>query len=313
MFAAIPPRRLMFLAAAMLLSLVTALTVRGWIEHVRTESQPAVKEAEAPPPKMVLVASKPLPAGHFLKADDFAWQSWPDQNVARSYMLQGVVSADTLVGSVVKSGIAAGEPITDLRIVKKGDRGFLAAVLTPGFRAITVQMQSNTGLSGLVIPGDRVDLILTMGVPGASKDSPERKVSETVLEDIRVLAVDQRMDDQSSDATMARTTTLEVTPKQAEIVTLLTEMGKLSLTLRSIGTAENDAQDHQPTVTWDNEATELPFLGRHAGAPTQSAKIEVYRGSNKSSVDFSTGIAVESGGVPAAPAAPAQPKAGGSK
>jgi pilus assembly protein CpaB len=221
-------------------------------------------------------------------------------------MIEGAVNSDALIGSVVKSGIGAGEPITDTRIVKKGDRGFLAAILTPGFRAITVQMQSNTGLSGLVIPGDRVDLILTMGVPSATKDTPERKVSETVLEDIRVLAVDQRMDDQSSDATMARTTTLEVTPKQAEVVTLLTEMGKLSMTLRSVGSAENDAQPHQPTVTWDSEATELPFLGRHTpSGPTQSSKIEVFRGANKSSVDFSTGVAVETGNAPAAAPKPA--------
>jgi pilus assembly protein CpaB len=318
MFATISPRRLMFIAAAMLLSLVTALTVRGWVEHGRTGSQPAVQKAEAPSPNMVLVAAKPLPAGHFIKPEDLTWQSWPDDNIARSYMMKGVVNSDTLLGSVVRTGIGAGEPITDTRIVKKGERGFLAAILTPGTRAITVQMQSNTGLSGLVIPGDRVDLILTMSVPNSS---PERKVSETVLQDIRVLAVDQRMDDQSSDATMARTTTIEVTPKQAEIVTLLTEMGKLSMTLRSVGSAENDAQPHRPTMTWDSDATDLPFFRhRPSNGSLHSERVEVTRGTANSSVDFSSGVAVESGRVPTesatgvgAATAKAIGKAGGAK
>jgi pilus assembly protein CpaB len=321
MFATISPRRLMFLAAAMLLSLVTALTVRGWVEHVRTQSQPAAQKTEAATPKMVLVAAKPLPAGHFIKTEDLTWQSWPDANIASSYMVKGVVKSDTLVGSVVRTGIGAGEPITDTRIVKKGEHGFLAAILTPGMRAITVQMQSNTGLSGLVIPGDRVDLILTMSVPGSSKEAPERKVSETVLQDIRVLAVDQRMDDQSNDAPMARTTTIEVTPKQAEIVTLLTEMGKLSMTLRSVGSAENDAQPHHPTMTWDSDATDLPiFRHRPSLGRSYSERVEVTRGMTNSSVDFSSGVAVESGRVSAEPAsgvgaaaAKAISKAGGAK
>src|SRR5665213_1988056 len=244
---------------------------------------------------MVMVAAKSLPAGHFIKAEDLAWQSWPDQNTPPAYMVQGAVAPDVIVGSVVRNGIAQGEPITDVRIVKKGDRGFLAAVLAPGFRAITVQLQANAGLSGLVIPGDRVDLILTMTLPAAGKDAVERRVSETALQDIRVIAVDQRLDDQATDAPTAKTTTLEVTPKQAEIVTLLTDMGKLSMTLRSVGSAENDALAHEPSITWDNEATDLPFLKHRqtaaTGNPGGNDAVSVMRGTAKSVVDFPTGIA----------------------
>lgn len=299
MFATLPPRRLLLLATAMLLSLVTALVVRAWVEHVRTEAAaPVAKIAAAAAPKMILVAAKALPAGHFLRTEDFTWQSWPDDDLSKSYMVKGAINLDTVVGSVVKSGIAMGEPITDVRIVKKGERGFLAAIVTPGFRAITVSLQAGAGLSGLTIPGDRVDLILTMDVPSASKDSQPRRMSETVLQDIRVLAVDQKIDDEAHNAPLARTATLEVTPKEAEVVTLLTEMGKLSMTLRSVGSAENDAKPHHPTLTWDTEAVEMPFLHRRSGASGPSEQVEVIRGTSKSSVAFTDGHAVETAAAP---------------
>ena len=279
MFTTIPPRRLMLLAAAMGLSLITALIVRGWVENSRQDAAPAVVEA----PKvgtMVLVAAKPLPAGHFIKDEDLKWQSWPDDNLSPTYLLQGAITTDAIVGSVARAGIAAGEPITDERIVKKGDRGFLAAIVTPGFRAITVTMVSNAGLSGLAIPGDRVDVLLTVTTPSTNKDMPDRKYTETVMQDIRVLAVDQRINDQSDDSVMARTATLEVTPKQAEMVTLMQELGKMSMTLRSVGTAENDAKPHAPTLTSDNEA--MGVLGLNKGGSSNG--IDVVRGTDRTTV-----------------------------
>ncbi|HYL34172.1 MAG TPA: Flp pilus assembly protein CpaB [Stellaceae bacterium] len=309
MFATLPPRRLLLLATAMVLSLVTALVVRAWVEHVRTEAAGpvAAQMAAPPPPKMILVAAKALPAGHFIRTEDLTWQSWPDNDVSKSYMVKGAINLDTIVGSVAKSGIAPGEPISDLRIVKKGDRGFLAAIVTPGFRAITVPLQSGVGLSGLAMPGDRVDLILTMDVPSGDKNAQPRRLSETVLQDIRVLAVDQKIDDQAHDSPLARTATLEVTPKQAEVVALLPEMGKLAMTLRSVGTAENDAQPHQPTLTWDTDAVEMPFAHhRTGGTSTASDQVDIVRGTSKSSIDFTGGRAVETA---AAPPAPAQPQA----
>jgi pilus assembly protein CpaB len=301
---------MMLLGAAMGLSLITALLVRAWVDNVREQSAAPVVAAEpAKPVKVVLVAAKGLPAGHFLKAEDFAWVSWPDDNIGPGYMLQGVANTDALLGSVVRTGIAAGDPITDMHLVKRGEHGFLAAILTPGMRAITVPITAGAGLSGLVIPGDRIDIILSMSVPGASKDGPERKLSETVMQDIRVLAVDQRLDDQASDAIMALATTLEVTPKQAEIVTLLGDVGKLSMTLRSVGSAENDSEPHAPSITWENEATQLPFLNQPKAATAKaydSSHVDVVRGSTKSVVNFNAnGDAVESTDQPAQAPAPA--------
>lgn len=312
MFATLPPRRLLLLATAMVLSLVTALVVRAWVEHVRTEAAAPVAQMAAPaPPKMILVAAKPLPAGHFIRTEDLTWQSWPDNDVSKSYMVKGAVNLTTIVGSVAKSGIAQGEPITDLRIVKKGDRGFLAAIVTPGYRAITVLLQSGAGLSGLAMPGDRIDLILTMDVPSADKSTQPRRMSETVLQDIRVLAIDQKINDQAHDAPLARTATIEVTPKQAEVVALLPEMGKLAMTLRSVGTAENDAEPHRPTLTWDTDAVEIPFAHHRTAGPSATPdQIDVIRGTAKSSVEFSGGRAVETASTPPAAASSAIGAAG---
>lgn len=290
MFATIPPRRLILLAAAMGLSLVTALVVRGWVETVRREATPVAIVQPVKPPTMILVAAKALPAGHFIKAEDLKWQSWPDDNMASSYLAQGAVTTDAIVGSVVRNGISIGEPITDTRIVKKGERGFLAAIVTPGFRAITVTMASNAGLSGLAMPGDRVDVLLTMSVPSANKDAPERKFTETVMQDVRVLAIDQKMDDQTNDGVLAHSATLEVTPKQAETVTLLQDLGKMSMTLRSVGSAENDAGIHEPTVTSESDLTALLGLrapAKAAGPASSSDRIEVVRGTQRSVVDVS--------------------------
>ena len=281
--------RPILLTIAFALALTTALIVRSWVEASRSHPalQTMAQEAPKPAAKMVLVASTTLPAGHFLKTADMTWQSWPNTTLMPEYIVQGAhANEETLVGSVVRSGIAAGEPITAGRLVKKGDRGFLAAVLTPGFRAVTVPLTAKEGLSGLVVPGDRVDVILTTQVPGVAKEAP-RRVSETVLGNIRVLAIDQRLDDKSSEAVMAHTVTLEVTPKQAEILPLVGEMGKLSMALRSISSPDHDLAAARPTMTWDNEATGLGQKGPAAGE--SGARLTVTRGTKDTTVAFPRG------------------------
>src|SRR6266852_865422 len=179
--------------------------------------------------------------------------------------------------------VTKGEPISDGRVVRPGDRGFMAAVLTPGNRAVTVPVTPSSGLAGFVFPGDRVDVILTMTIQPdkeGEKVEKERRASETVLTGIRVLATDQRADDQKREVTVAKTATLEVTPKQAEVIAVVSEMGKISLSLRSL------AQDgEQVTVanthTWDNDAARLLRALHGTGH-----KVSVVRGSERKDVDF---------------------------
>jgi len=160
-------------------------------------------------------------------------------------------------------GLNDGEPITDTRVVRPGERGFLAAVLTAGYRAITVNLTPSSGLAGLVFPGDRVDLVASFKVEYEGKSDGSTHLphwaSETVESNLRVLAVDQRVDDQNKEIVVAKTATLEVTPKQAEIIAIVAELGKFSLSLRSMAQEDEPAPTDQEltSYTWDSEAARM--------------------------------------------------------
>jgi pilus assembly protein CpaB len=288
-------RRMLLLTAALALSLATAMIVRAWVNEARLS---AIASGPSDAPKQavtkILVATHALPAGQFLQPNDMEWQPWPDSGLNSSYILQGARDLTDVAGSVVRAAISAGEPITDDRLIKKGDRGFLSAIMSPGTRAVTVQLQQNAGLGGLVLPGDHVDVVLTAVIPGNGPSDPEHRASETVLEDIRVLAIDQKMSDMSNETVMARSATLEVTPKQAEILALVSDMGKLSLTLRAIASGDEkpmttgkNGEPAKASVTWDNEATDLGLRPHSAPAAANSdTQVSVVRGDDSKSVDF---------------------------
>jgi pilus assembly protein CpaB len=288
-------RRMLLMTAAFALSLATAMIVRAWVNEARL-SAVAAGPTEAPKQAVtkILVATHALPAGQFLQPNDLAWQPWPDSGLNSSYILEGSRQLTDVAGSVVRAAISAGEPVTDDRLIKKGDRGFLSAIMAPGTRAVTVQLQQNAGLGGLVLPGDHVDVVLTAVIPGNGPSDPEHRASETVLEDIRVLAIDQKMSDMSNETVMARSATLEVTPKQAEILALVSDMGKLSLTLRAIAAGDDKpmtinarGEPAKPSVTWDNEATDLGLKPHSAPAAASSdLKVDIVRGDKANSVDF---------------------------
>jgi pilus assembly protein CpaB len=190
---------------------------------------------------------------------------------------------------VVRRRIAAGEPITDGLVVKPGDRGFLAAVLEPGMRAVSVPINAISSHSGLIFPGDRIDLILTQALSTNEGEDSVRRVSETVLQDIRIIAMGADTNDDPAEGKAnqkAKTATFEVTPAQAEQVTLLTELGKLSLSLRSLAvpaTAEVAALPEAPGLTWDRDVSRVLRSGRI------STRLLVLRGSNSEDVQVQEG------------------------
>jgi pilus assembly protein CpaB len=253
------PRTLILALVALSIAGATALFARHWLESQRAV---VVATAPAPTPTVesteVLVAKESIPAGTFVKRDHLRWQPWPDNGVAESYAVKGKADMADFVGAVVRQGITAGEPITSFRVVRPGDRGFLAAVLKPGTRAVSVSVSPETGISGLVFPGDRVDLILAQGFREINAEqAPMRRASETVLTDIRVIAIDQKTNDQNEKAAVVKTVTLEVTPKQAERVAVAAELGKLSLSLRSLAIGEDVAAADTRGPTWDSEVSNV--------------------------------------------------------
>jgi pilus assembly protein CpaB len=193
--------------------------------------------APKPEPQLrVLAAARSLPAGHLIQPDDLVWTQWDkeDQRLP-SYFAEGDHRPDELHGAVVRRGIEQGSPLVQGRLVKPGEQGFLAAVMEPGMRAVAVRINEVTGIAGLVFPGDRVDLLLTQRVQRPNDpERAERFASETVLTNLRVLAIDQSTNDQTATPQTAEIVTVEVTPKQAELVTLMSELGQLSLSLRSL-------------------------------------------------------------------------------
>jgi len=253
-------RLLAFALAAVIFAGGAALLARNWIDAQRaalTASLPARAPERAA--RQVLVAARDVPTGHFLKRAHLRWQAWPDETIAESYIQEAdnQSAPDDLVGAVVRSRIAAGEPVTLGRVVKPGERGFLAAVLAPGMRAISVQVDATTGTAGFIFPDDRIDLILSHGIKrGKGEAGQIRRASETVLRDLRVLAIDQNIDDRDGKPALGKTATLEVTPRQAELITVAAQIGKLTLALRSLASEADDAQAPRAgTVAWDSDVS----------------------------------------------------------
>jgi pilus assembly protein CpaB len=281
-------RRIIVLLIAVIAAGGTAMYARSWIEGQQTPvaiAAPAPQEAR----HEVLVADVDLPAGSFVKPQHLRWQRWPTDDVPETYVLRGVRTEEEIVGAVVRRGIGTGEPITDGAVVKPGDRGFLAAVLSPGMRAVSVPITATSGNSGLIFPGDRVDLILTQTLLPDAGQGSTRMVSETVLKNIRIIAMGSETGedtDEGGNNEKAKTATLEVTPSQAESVTLVTELGKLSLSLRSLA-ADEEAEGAVPVAaesfTWDRDVSRVLRTGR------LSSRLLVLRGSNIEDVQVQQG------------------------
>lgn len=281
-------RRIIVLLIALVAAGGTAMYARSWVA-----SQQAVQTA-APAPKEeiheVLVADTDLPAGTFVKPQHLRWQRWPTDDVPASYVLKGVRSDAEMVGAVVRRRIAAGAPIIDGAVVKPGERGFLAAVLEPGMRAVSVPINPTSANSGLIFPGDRVDLILTQSLVTSEAEGSVRRVSETVLNNIRIIAMGTATSDdpeQGEANEKAKTATFEVTPQQAEKVALLTELGKLSLSLRSLAATPTSEQvaalPETGTLTWDRDVSSVLRSGRI------SSRLLVLRGRKSEDVQVQEG------------------------
>jgi pilus assembly protein CpaB len=236
-------KKLALLVGALVIAVVTAIMAKNMFAGA-SAPQAAAAQAAVPVGPKVLVAKKALPVGTIIDADSFTFQPWPKELMQSAYYVEGSPDSNpsSLMGTVVRYAITAGQPVTRGSLVGPQDRGFLAAALGPGMRAITVPVNVSSGVAGFVFPGDHVDLVLTSNVEGGG-DGPALKVSETIIRNLRVLATDQRTDEKDKDGkTVVKTfsnVTLEVTPRIAEKIAVAQSLGTLSLSLRSI--ADNDS------------------------------------------------------------------------
>lgn len=284
------PRTLLVAIVALSLAAGTAFFVQGWLTKQRDELYASLPKAapKSDAPK-ILVARTSLPAGVILTAGHLEWKEWPEDGVSKAFIVQGAgkVAEKAIHGAVLRRVIGAGEPVTEDRVVKAGERGFLAAVLTQGMRAVSVPVTATSGISGFVFPGDRIDLILAHTFQsGEGQARKINRASETLLTDVRVLAVDQKTATEEGTAVVAKTATLEVTAAQAEIVAVSVTLGELSLSLRSLrrehlltGNAEEDHDrpaTRGKTITRDRDVSRLI---RRLGGTAQERVVHVVRGS----------------------------------
>ncbi|MDB5690317.1 MAG: Flp pilus assembly protein CpaB [Sphingomonas bacterium] len=227
-------RKLALLLGALLMAGVSAFMARSMFAGA---GAPQAEAAEMQNGPQILVATRGLPVGTIIDPDSFRYQPWPKDLIDSAYYIKGQNEPQNLPGTVVRYAITAGQPITQGALVKPGDRGFLAAALGPGMRAVTVSMSAQTGVGGFVFPGDRVDLVLTQDVAGGGDGAP-LKTSETIVRNLRVLATDQRTSSETEEGkapvTTYSTVTMEATPRIAEKIAVAQSIGQLSLSLRSI-------------------------------------------------------------------------------
>jgi pilus assembly protein CpaB len=256
-------KKIALLVCALFVAAVTAVMARSLFGSTATPL--AVAAAPVPTGPQVLVATKPLPVGTILGPDSVRFQPWPKDLVDGAYYKRGDVGADPLKlqGMVVRNGITVGQPVTQGSLVSPKDRGFLAAALTPGMRAVTVSVSGASAVAGFVFPGDRVDLVLAQDIavnstatakPNADSpvsatvtDDRQLHASETIIRNIRVLATDQRFDNQPTaegkqTVSNFSLVTLEATPKMAEKIAVAQKIGALSLSLRPLADTSQDLE-----------------------------------------------------------------------
>ena len=242
-------RKIMLIVGALIIAISAAFGVN---QIMRGASAPPARAAAAPDitGPMILVATRQLPVGTIIGPDAFRFQPWPKELVEKAYFLKDKTDANTLVGTVVRHPITAGQPLTQGALVHPDDRGFLAAALGPGMRAVTVKVSQEQGVAGFVFPGDRVDVLLSQEISveeGSAYPDKQIYAAETIIRNVRVLATDQRYNaEDDTGKTPVRTfgsVTLEATPEIAEKIAVAQSMGRLSLALRPLAesTGELDA------------------------------------------------------------------------
>ncbi len=231
--------------AARVVVLTVALGAGGVAAMLAGRSdKPPEPKAEAPRFDTVdiLVAKSDIPRGQTISPADMQWEAWPASSAGGNFIRKTdrPKAFDNLTGMLVRAPFVAGEPIREAKLVNSKGSGFMAAILPSGMRAVSTQISPETGAGGFILPNDRVDVILT---PRGSRDADKggSATSETILRNIRVLAIDQTIEEKNGQkVVVGKTATIELTSNQAETLALSQQLGTLSLALRSIADASGD-------------------------------------------------------------------------
>jgi len=236
--------------AARVVVLTVALAAGGVAALLagRSDKTPApVVEAPKFDTVDVLVAKADIPRGQTLTPADFSWEAWPSSSASSNFIRKKdrPKALENLTGMIVRAPFVAGEPIREAKLVNAKGSGFMAAILPSGMRAVSTQISPETGAGGFILPNDRVDVIMT---PRTSRDADKGgNSSETILRNIRVLAIDQTVEEKNGQkVVVGKTATLELSSSQAETLALSQQLGTLSLALRSIADGSSNDSNSDP-------------------------------------------------------------------
>jgi pilus assembly protein CpaB len=235
---------------ARILILFIALAAGGIAAMLAGRSDRPVQIAEAPVAPVdtvdVLVAGGDIGLGQSVNANQLRWQTWPTAAASGNFIRRDdrPDAINQLSGSIARSPFSTGEPIRETRLIKAQGSGYMAAILPSGMRAVSTDVTPETGAAGFILPNDRVDVILSRRDREAEKATGvEVHSSEIILSNVRVLAIDQTVEEKGNQrVVVGKTATLELTPRQAETLVLSRTMGQLSLALRSIQDSQGSAE-----------------------------------------------------------------------
>jgi pilus assembly protein CpaB len=225
---------------------LAAATGAGFIA-MSLANRPVQQQEAAPAPTIeteeVLVAAGNISLGTALSSDKVRWQEWPKAGVSPEFLTRTTApdAAGTMDGAIARAGFFAGEPIREVKLVRS-DRGYMSAILPAGQRAVATNISTATSAGGFILPNDHVDVIMTRPLEGGDQG---QYITETILQNVRVLAIDQTVEEQDGKpVVVGETATLQLTQRQAEVLTVAQQMAaRLALTLRSVSDAREDQTD----------------------------------------------------------------------
>ena len=240
-----------------------------WLAQVRfrniSVSSPQAEESQKARPA-ILTALTSIPSGTLLRENDFGWKEIKPGKAQPGQITRGSVSKNEYLGAITRKDFSEGEALSASQLVKTSDRRFLAAVLHPGYRAVSISVDAPQTASGLVLPGDYVDVILVQNFGDNVATAAHRSVGETVLRNVRVVAVDRSLETldkadgnakKLNEVRVPKTITLEANEQQAQKLFVAMQLGKLQLAVRPLQGAAHDLteENHSYQPVWASDVS----------------------------------------------------------
>src|SRR5262249_32691878 len=210
----------------------------------------------------VLIATEDIGIGHTITSQNMTWQAWPAANVGPQFIQKKNApdALNSLSGSIVRIAFAAGEPVREAKIIKAGASGYIAALLPAGMRAIAMEISPEAGAGGFILPNDHVDVLLTRV---EKLNNEEFVTAETILADVRVLAIDQTVEEKNGQRTIVgKIATLALTPRQTETLALARRLGSLALALRGLRDSSDKTADGGGDSVTNRQSISIVRFGR---------------------------------------------------